>query len=40
MAENEISHGHHVELKQMAQQMMSDQNAEIKEFQMWIDGHK
>ena len=40
MADNEISHGHHVELKQMAQQMRVDQTNEIKEMQMWLDNHK
>lgn len=40
MADNEISHGHHVELKQMAQQMRVDQANEIKEMQMWLDNYK
>ncbi len=40
MADNEISHGHHVELKKMAQQMRVDQANEIKEMQMWLDNHK
>ncbi|MEO6167772.1 MAG: DUF305 domain-containing protein [Chitinophagales bacterium] len=40
MAEDELTHGHHDELKQMAQQMISAQNAEIKEFKMWLDQHK
>ena len=40
MADNEISHGHLVDLKQMAQQMRVDQANEIKEMQGWLDSHK
>lgn len=40
MADNEISHGHHVDLKQMAQQMRVDQANEIKEMQLWLENHK
>ena len=40
MADNEISHGHHVELKLMAQQMRVDQASEIKEMQLWLENHK
>jgi len=36
MAEDEISHGKHYELKKMAQKIIADQNKEIKEFNDWL----
>lgn len=36
MAQSEISHGKHSELKNMARKIIEDQNAEIKEFQDWL----
>ena len=36
MSQSEISHGKHFELKKMAQKIIEDQNAEIKEFQDWL----
>ncbi len=36
MAQNEISHGKHFDLKKMAQKIIRDQKAEIKEFQDWL----
>ena len=40
MAEDEISHGKHYELKKMAQKIIADQNKEIKDFQTWLNSHK
>ena len=40
MAKSEISNGHHDEIKQMAQQMITAQTNEIEEFQKWMDEHK
>jgi uncharacterized protein (DUF305 family) len=36
MAENEISHGKHVEMKKFAQKVINDQTKEIKEFENWL----
>lgn len=40
MAENEISHGKHYELKKMAQKIIADQNKEIKAFKDWLANQK
>ncbi len=40
MAKNELSHGNHLEVKQMAQKMIADQNKEIDEFQVWLNNQK
>ncbi|MCY7409383.1 MAG: DUF305 domain-containing protein, partial [Chitinophagales bacterium] len=40
MAKSEISNGHHDEIKQMAQQMITAQTNEIQEFQKWMNEHK
>ena len=40
MAKSEISNGHHDEIKQMAQQMITGQTNEIQEFQKWLSEHK
>ena len=40
MAKSEISNGHHDEIKQMAQQMITAQTNEIQEFQKWLNEHK
>lgn len=40
MAKSEISNGHHDEIKQMAQQMITAQTNEIQEFQKWLNDHK
>lgn len=39
MAQNEISHGNHFELKKMAQKIMSDQQKEIAELKGWMAQH-
>ncbi|HEV8081230.1 MAG TPA: DUF305 domain-containing protein [Chitinophagaceae bacterium] len=36
MAENEISHGKHVEMKKFAQNVIDGQSKEIKEFNEWL----
>ncbi len=36
MAENEISHGKHVEMKKFAQKVIDSQSKEIKEFNDWL----
>jgi uncharacterized protein (DUF305 family) len=40
MAENEISHGKNVQLKQFAQKVINDQSKEINEFQSWLNNNK
>jgi len=40
MAKNELSHGSHLEVKEMAQKMIVDQNKEIGEFQNWLNNQK
>jgi uncharacterized protein (DUF305 family) len=40
MAENEISHGKHVEMKKFAQSVIEGQSKEIKEFQNWLSSKK
>jgi uncharacterized protein (DUF305 family) len=40
MAENEISHGKNVQLKQFAQKVIDDQSKEINEFQSWLNSNK
>lgn len=40
MAENEISHGKNVQLKQFAQKVIDDQSKEIKEFEEWLGSNK
>ncbi len=40
MAQEELAKGKHAELKQMAQQMIVDQQREIAEFQSWLDKYK
>lgn len=40
MAENEISHGKHVEMKKFAQSVIDGQSKEIKEFQNWLSSKK
>ena len=40
MAEDEISHGKHYELKKMAQKIIADQNKEIKDFNAWLASKK
>lgn len=37
MAQEELAKGQHTEMKQMAQQMIGDQQREIVEFQTWLD---
>ncbi len=37
MAQEELAKGQHTEMKQMAQQMIGDQQREIAEFQSWLD---
>lgn len=36
LSENELSHGHHAELKKMAKKMIDDDNREITELQKWL----
>ncbi|MDZ4814781.1 MAG: DUF305 domain-containing protein [Verrucomicrobiota bacterium] len=36
MAENEISHGKHAEMKKFAQKVIDSQSKEIKEFKEWL----
>lgn len=36
MAENEISHGKNVQIKQFAQKVIDDQTREIKAFEQWL----
>jgi uncharacterized protein (DUF305 family) len=38
MAENEISHGKNVQMKQFAQKVINDQSKEINEFKTWLKG--
>jgi uncharacterized protein (DUF305 family) len=38
MAENQISHGKNVQIKQFAQKVINDQSREIKEFEQWLKG--
>ncbi len=40
MADNEISHGKHVEMKKFAQKVIDDQSKEIKEFENWLSSKK
>lgn len=40
LSENELSHGHHAELKKMAKKMIDDDNREIKELQKWLSAKK
>lgn len=40
MAKSEIANGHHDEIKQMAQQMITSQTNKIQEFQKWLNDHK
>lgn len=40
MAQEEIAKGQHTEIKQMAQQMINDQQREIAEFQAWLDKNR
>ncbi len=40
MAKSEIANGHHDEIKQMAQQMITAQTNEIQEFKKWLSDHK
>lgn len=40
MAKDELSHGKNIQLKQLAQQIIQEQNQEIKEFQAWLDKNK
>jgi uncharacterized protein (DUF305 family) len=40
MSKAEIAHGHHAELKKMAQKMMNDDAKEIKEFQKFLSSQK
>ena len=40
MAENELKHGKHLDLKKMAQKMIADQSKEITEFQTWLSSQK
>ncbi len=40
MAKSEIANGHHDEIKQMAQQMITAQTNEIQEFRKWLNDHK
>ena len=40
MAENQISHGKNVQLKQFAQKVIDDQSKEISEFQSWLNNNK
>lgn len=40
MAQEEVIKGQHTEIKQMAQQMIDDQQREIAEFQAWLDGNR
>ena len=40
MAENEISHGKNVQMKQFAQKVIDDQSKEISEFQSWLNNNK
>ena len=40
MAEDELSHGKNLALKQMAQKIIEDQSNEIKEFQQWLGKNK
>ncbi|MFN0175457.1 MAG: DUF305 domain-containing protein [Saprospiraceae bacterium] len=40
MAKEEVAKGQHSEMKQMAQQMIDDQQREISEFQAWLAKNK
>ncbi len=40
MAQEEVAKGQHTEIKQMAQQMINDQQREIAEFQAWLDKNR
>ena len=40
MAENELMHGKQLELKKMAQQMITDQNKEITDLSAWLSNQK
>ena len=40
MAENQISHGKNVQMKQFAQKVIDDQSKEINEFQSWLNNNK
>jgi len=40
MAEDELSHGKHQELKKMARVMIADQNKEIADFEAWLASQK
>ena len=40
MADNEISHGKHVEMKQFAQKLIDSQSKEIKEFEAFLSSKK
>lgn len=40
MSKAEIAHGHHTELKKMAQKMITDDSKEIKEFQKYLSSMK
>ncbi len=40
MAQEELAKGQHIEIKQMAQQMIDDQQREIVEFQAWLDKNR
>ena len=40
MAKEELANGQHTELKQMAQQMIDDQQREIANFQAWLDKNR
>lgn len=40
MSKAEIAHGHHAELKKMAQKMITDDSKEIKEFQKYLSSMK
>ncbi len=40
MAEDEISHGKQLELKKMAQKIITDQTKEIKDFNTWLASKK
>lgn len=40
MAKDELSHGKNAEMKKMAQNIISDQTKEIKDFRAWLESHK
>lgn len=40
MAEDELLHGKQYEIKKMAQKMITDQNKEITDFQVWLSSQK